>query len=81
MKEHTKYKMYHIEWVDSSYEDGWSPSQQADFGVLVVVFTVGYLIFKNDEMIVIASGHTTQGELLSTQKIPRCAIKKMKQVK
>ena len=79
--DNTKYKIYYIEWVDSSFEGGWNPSEKEDYGKLVVVYTVGYLIHKNDEMVVVSSGYTTEGELLSTQKIPRCSIKKMKRLK
>ena len=75
-----KLKKVEILWVDASYLESWCESEATNTLSLISVSTVGYLVKKDDELIVVCGSWIYDGSSTvykDVQIIPRFDVKKI----
>ncbi len=72
-----KYPIVCVHWLDSYVRDDWQTPSEAKEQVPSHCMTVGFLIIKSKEKVIIASGKSEGGNLSSTWAIPRACVKKI----
>ena len=71
-----KYKMVHVDWIDSHGANGWGQKVDEDFDLSCQ--TVGFLLKKSKDRISIAQSTSNQGSIADVIQIPMIAVKKIK---
>ena len=72
------YKIVYIEWEDSSCTKGWNAGTEYES---YIIRTIGYLISKSNQGIVVSSHISSVGNTSDAMHIPQSAIRKFKYVK
>ena len=68
-----KLKIVIVEWVDSSFSEGWVGKDEFDYGISYIT-SVGYLVHETKEFISIALNVGNNGQISDVMNIPKVAI-------
>jgi len=71
-------RIVYVEWEDSFTSPGWRSREDYDD---INIATVGWLVAKSNEGIVITSSVSDSGNVMDQLHIPKSAIRKFKYVK
>ena len=75
-----KLKIVIVEWVDSSFSEGWVGEDKFDYGICRI-HSVGYLVHETKEFISIALNVGDNGQISDVMNIPKAALLSMTELK
>lgn len=67
-----------IKWIDCCTVSGWFTLQEAEDTKLMECISIGYIIAKNDEAVIIAQTIADQGDVGDITCIPTVSIQELK---
>ena len=71
-------KKIYCEWLDASTHAGWHKAEETD---LVLVKTLGWLMFEDKEKITVAASYDENRYCVSSNTIPKKWIKKRRYIR
>jgi hypothetical protein len=77
-----RFSLVYVEWTDAEHEGAWSAAEDETHHNLGVIYSIGWLIHKNKQRIVMASSVSSATlQIGNKQYIPTAQITKFKKLR
>lgn len=78
MKRIDGYEIVYVEWLDACASAGWHSSRDIREGGLAKMKSIGFLVHRDSETVIISSSKGVEDRFGDAMTIPRSAVTKIK---